>query len=440
MTEQDCGATEGILVTSDDCREMGLPDMRSRLLGRVLAEAIEGFPELAAGDELTDGAVERIEAAGVGAMRVRSVLACRSRRGVCRRCYGRDLAAQELVSLGAAVGIIAAQSIGEPGTQLTLRTFHTGGVAGAQGDITQGLPRVEELFEGREPKDKGDLSEIDGVIAIDVDAKRGVRTVRVASATPIEDEYPLPQGGRPLVDQGDHVAVDQVIALAPAEPGVSPVPVLARSEGDVAWTGAGSLRIHGEVREERTYVFPAARPLAVRPGQRIAAGALITVGKASAQDVLRILGREAAQSYLVREVQRVYRTTGVYINDKHIEIIVRQMVRRAKVDDPGDTEMLPGSLIDRFAYSDANARALVQWRGARHCAYRPARDHQGFALDRELPGRCLLPGYRSRSDPGGRRGADRSPGRSEGERDPREAHSRRDRLEEGVLSTTSRST
>src|SRR2546423_1675653 len=200
VTEEDCGTTDGILITEADSKEVMLPDIRSRLVGRVLAEAIPGFEYIEAGDELSDEMVDEIVNAGVKAVRVRSVLACLAHRGVCRKCYGRDLAANALVKLGAAVGIIAAQSIGEPGTQLTMRTFHTGGIAGAQGDITQGLPRVEELFEARVPKDKAEISEIDGVVEIVKDENSSARTVRVVSTNVFFDEYPLPPGSQVLVN------------------------------------------------------------------------------------------------------------------------------------------------------------------------------------------------------------------------------------------------
>src|SRR5438093_3503762 len=206
---------------------MMLPDIRSRLIGRVLAEPIPGFEHIAPGDELIDEQVDEIVNSGVKAVRVRSVLACMAPRGVCRKCYGRDVAANALVKVGAAVGIIAAQSIGEPGTQLTMRTFHTGGIAGAQGDITQGLPRVEELFEARVPKDKAEISEIDGVVEIVKDENTGVRTVRVVSTNVFFDEYQLPQGSEVRVNDQNKVQKDQVIALMPAENGNEPVSVLA---------------------------------------------------------------------------------------------------------------------------------------------------------------------------------------------------------------------
>ncbi|HYX51731.1 MAG TPA: DNA-directed RNA polymerase subunit beta', partial [Ktedonobacteraceae bacterium] len=250
VSEEDCGTTEGTLITEEDSKEMMLPSIRDRLIGRVLADPIPGFDMIEVGDELTDDVVDQIVAAGVKAVRVRSVLGCLAHRGVCRKCYGRDLAANALVGLGAAVGIIAAQSIGEPGTQLTMRTFHTGGIAGAQGDITQGLPRVEELFEARVPKEKAEISEIDGVVEIVKDENTGVRTVRVVSSNVFFDEYHLPEGSQVLVNDQDKVQKDQVIALMPAENDSEPVPVLARTEGEALINSDGLLSIRFEEREE----------------------------------------------------------------------------------------------------------------------------------------------------------------------------------------------
>jgi DNA-directed RNA polymerase subunit beta' len=339
---------------------MLLPDMCPRLVGRVLLETIPGFEHIEVGDELTENLVDQIASAAVRAVRVRSVLGCQAHRGVCRKCYGRDLAANAMVRPGTAVGIIAAQSIGEPGTQLTMRTFHTGGIAGAQGDITQGLPRVEELFEARVPKDKAEMSEIDGVVEITKDENSGARTVRVVSTNVFFDEYPLPEGSQVLAENQEWVSKDQVIALMPAEDGGDPIPVRARTEGEVSILADGRLGIRFEEHEERSYSIPAARNIAVSNGQKIRAGTPITSGQRDPQDVLRIQGRDAVQMYLVKEVQRVYRNTGVYLNDKHIEVIIRQMLRRVKVDEPGDTEMLPDDLVDRFVYADANARVLAE--------------------------------------------------------------------------------
>ncbi|MBV9706201.1 MAG: DNA-directed RNA polymerase subunit beta' [Chloroflexi bacterium] len=359
VTEEDCGTSDGVLMIEADSKEMGLDSIRSRLIGRVLADKIPGCA-LDPGDELSDELVDEIVSAGIKAVRVRSVLTCLAKRGICRKCYGRDLAANALVEIGAAVGIIAAQSIGEPGTQLTMRTFHTGGIAGAQGDITQGLPRVEELFEARVPKDKTEISEIDGVVEIIKDENTSARTVRVVSTNVFFDEYPLPAGSTLLLDDHERVQKDRAIALMPAEDGGEQVPVLARTEGEANVGADGLLSIRFEEREERSYTIAAARDITVEQGHSIQAGTPITSGQRDPQDVLRILGREAVQLYLVKEVQRVYRNTGVYINDKHIEIIVRQMLRRVRVDDPGDTEMLPNDLVDRFVYADTNARVLAE--------------------------------------------------------------------------------
>jgi DNA-directed RNA polymerase subunit beta' len=242
-----------------------------------------------------------------------------------------------------------------------MRTFHTGGIAGAQGDITQGLPRVEELFEARVPKDKADISEIDGIIEITKDEATGARTIRVVSTNVFFDEYPVPAGVqyKVLVNEHDHVQKEQIIAMISDESGEQ-TPVAARSEGEIIFSDQGWITIRSEEREERSYPVPAARNLNVSNGQKIQAGTPITSGQLDPQDVLRILGREAVQLYLVKEVQRVYRNTGVYIHDKHIEVIVRQMLRRVKVDEPGDTPMLPSDLVDRFVYADINARVLAE--------------------------------------------------------------------------------
>ncbi|MEO7019353.1 MAG: DNA-directed RNA polymerase subunit beta' [Ktedonobacteraceae bacterium] len=418
VTEEDCGTTEGVLVNNADSKSMLLEDMRDRLKGRILLEAVAGLDNVEPGDELTEEIIEQIMGMGeeyplpigskvmakdhehvqkdqiiaylpaengkepvpvlarteggavetanglfirfVETVRVRSVLGCLTPRGICRKCYGRDLAANALVSLGAAVGIIAAQSIGEPGTQLTMRTFHTGGIAGAQGDITQGLPRVEELFEARVPKDKAEMSEIDGVVEITRVEGTGQRTVHVVSTNIFFDEYALPKGSQVLANDKEHVQKDQVIALMPAEKGQEPLAVMARTEGEAIVNAESVLSIRFEEREERSYLLPAARTLAVSQGQKIQAGTPITGGQRDPQDVLRIQGRDAVQMYVVKEVQRVYRNTGVYINDKHIEVICRQMLRRVKVDEPGDTEMLPSDLVDRFVYADTNSRVLAE--------------------------------------------------------------------------------
>jgi DNA-directed RNA polymerase subunit beta' len=210
------------------------------------------------------------------------------------------------------------------------------------------------------PKDKSEISEIDGEVEITRDEATGVRSVRVVSKNIFFDEYQLPKGSELLVVDQVHVRKDEAIALMPAEDGNQPMPVLARTEGEVLLNADGLLSIRFEERDERVYPIPAARNIAVNPGQVIQAGTAITTGQRDPQDVLRIQGREAVQMYLVKEVQRVYRNTGVYINDKHIEVIIRQMLRRVRVEEPGDTDMLPNDLVDRFAYAETNAHVLAE--------------------------------------------------------------------------------
>jgi DNA-directed RNA polymerase subunit beta' len=354
---EDCGTAEGIWIERQ--HEAGLLESLSeRIAGRLAASDVR-YPEdhaerpgeliVARNEMITDELAQEIERAGVERVHVRSVLTCAARQGVCQRCYGRNLARGGLVNLGEAVGIIAAESIGEPGTQLTMRTFHTGGVAGR--DITSGLPRVEELFEARSPKSQAIISEIDGLV--EVVRTEDERRIRVVSEERYPYEHPVPPDAELLVETGDEVAVGQ--------------PLARRGDDEVRAHVAGSVRIEaGRVivdyveREEREYLVPAAARILVETGQRVLAGDLLTDGDASPKDVLRIKGREAVQQYLVDEVQRVYRSQGVTINDKHIEVIVRQMLRRVQVESGGDTDLLAGEIVDRFVYEDKNAKVLAE--------------------------------------------------------------------------------
>ena len=255
-----------------------------------------------------------------------------------------------MIGIGEAVGIIAAQSIGEPGTQLTMRTFHTGGVAGQ--DITQGLPRVEELFEARIPKGKAEISHIDGIVeVISSDTGRKVKvTSREAFDTPIE----LPVGAELLAAPGDLVELNQVLARSEASGDVS-----APVKGFLARTDLGVV-VRAEDVVEREYTIPHSAKLLVEDGSEIRAGDAITDGPINPQEYLDVRGKDAVQRYLVREVQRVYRSQGVTINDKHVEIIVRQMLKKVRIDQPGDLEQLPTELIDRLDFEEANNKVLSE--------------------------------------------------------------------------------
>jgi len=376
INEQDCGTRAGIWIRKTDEKGWG-ESMQERILGRLAASDIldprTGEVICPMNEEIDEDRVARILAAGIGAVYVRSPLTCESRRGVCKFCYGRNLARGNLVELGEAVGIIAAQSIGEPGTQLTMRTFHTGGVAGTE-DITQGLPRVEELFEARSPKGQAILAEIDGIV--EIQREEEIRRVKVINTEIYSDEYPLPEGLELAVKDGDKVEAGAILAgrdlstLKPVKAGkgadktleAAPPPadlIMARTGGVVS-VEPGRLIVRYEDREEREYVVPPSARLHVENGQRVMAGMALTEGPKNPQDILRILGREAVQLHLLEEVQRVYRSQGVGINDKHIEIIIRQMLKRVRVETAGDTDLLPGELVDRFAYEEINAKVLAE--------------------------------------------------------------------------------
>jgi DNA-directed RNA polymerase subunit beta' len=294
IREEDCGTDEGIDVRPIIVGGKPIESLAERLTGRYAMEDIidpkTGEVIVEAGALITEDMAEKVENAGVRKARIRSVLACRSKIGVCARCYGINLAVGEESYVGEAVGFIAAQSIGEPGTQLTMRTFHTGGVAGE--DITQGLPRVEELFEARKPKGLAIVSEISGTVRIkDTKKKREIEV------------------------------------------------------------------INNETGESKTYLIPYGSSIKVADGDVIEAGDELTEGSVNPHDILKIKGVQAVQSYLLQEVQKVYRLQGVDINDKHIEVIVRQMLRKVKIDEAGDTDMLPGSLVDMFEFESKNKEA-----------------------------------------------------------------------------------
>jgi DNA-directed RNA polymerase subunit beta' len=319
---------------------------------------------------------------------VRSPLTCQAKRGLCQLCYGRSPARGAVVTEGEAVGIVAAQSIGEPGTQLTMRTFHTGGVASGV-DITSGLPRVEELFEARVPKGQALITEIDGQAEVVRDGDQ--RRIRVRSTELYSDEYEVPKGAKLLVKKDDVIEQGTIVARLPQlASGKAPVEegdetpkaakkvaksrskkkpeapetfegdVVARIGGRVVMQGKDRVSIVYEEKEEREYAVPAAARLRIENGDSVHAGQQLTEGSLNPQDILRIMGPESVQLYLVEEVQKVYRSQGVTINDKHIEVIVRQMLRKVRVDAPGDTPLLPNDIVDRFEYEEINARVLAE--------------------------------------------------------------------------------
>jgi len=360
--DDDCGTEEGSWITREDSSDE--KEFRRRLVGRLAAAPIrdasvkvkkgEEQPVLAdRNDEITEELAVRIEAAGIAEVLVRSPLTCEARYGVCRACYGRNLATGEMVASGEAVGIIAAQSIGEPGTQLTMRTFHTGGVAGL--DITAGLPRVEELFEARVPKGKAEISHIDGIVEI-LRSDTGTK-VKVTSTEVYDTSLALPKGAEMLAAPGDSVEANQVIARFKS--GDGPTDVASPVKGFLV-KGTDGLAVRAEDVVEREYTIPHNAKLLVENGQEIRAGDGITDGPINPQEYLETRGKDAVQRYLVKEVQKVYRSQGVTINDKHIEIIVRQMLRKVRIDQPGDVDLLPTELIDRLDFEEENNKVLSE--------------------------------------------------------------------------------
>ena len=315
IRDNDCGCHDGIEVYAIMDGNRVLESLEERLVGRYVVEPVV-HPET--GEVLMDtdrimneDDAKRITAAGITSVKIRSLITCKSRHGVCCKCYGSNLAFNEPVQVGEAVGTIAAQSIGEPGTQLTMRTFHTGGVAGGE-DITQGLPRVEELFESRKPKQLAILSEIDGEVRFE-EIKKSRHVVVFNQETGDEKKYLIPYGAR---------LCENIVE-----------------------------------------------------GAHIEKGTELTIGSKNPHDVLAILGKEAVYNYLIKEVQFAYRTQGVDINDKHIEVIVRQMLKKCTVDDAGDTDLLAGTMVDVAAVDAANdeidARLKAGEENLKHATYIP---------------------------------------------------------------------
>lgn len=296
VREEDCGTTDGYEVIEIREGNEIIEPLSERLTGRYVAEDIinpSTGEVMVEKDAYMDGDIaEKIEAAGVKKVRIRSVFTCKSKHGVCAKCYGMNMATAQKINIGESVGIIAAQSIGEPGTQLTMRTFHTGGVAGA--DITQGLPRVEELFEARKPKGLAIISEVSGTVRIEETKKK--RIIHVTEESGEDKAYDIPFGSRIKVINGD----------------------------------------------------------------KIDAGDELTEGSVNPHDILAIKGAKEVKNYLLSEVQKVYRLQGVDINDKHLEVVVRQMTRKVKIKESGDTELLPGTLVDIFDFDGINAEVAEQ--------------------------------------------------------------------------------
>ena len=304
------------------------------------------------GDILGTGDSLKISAAGVEDAEVRSPLTCELQFGLCAECYGMDLGRGTMVELGAAVGIVAAQSIGEPGTQLTLRTFHTGGVA-AGGDITTGLPRVEELFEARKkPKGEAITAEIAGTVEILMpETPDGQRGVSLSNAQLLHDEYKIPGNWSLKAEDGIDIEAGALIASR------GDSKIIASHAGRVSLDDR-TVTVSYDQTDEAEYEIPASARLLVKHGDKVEAGDQLTEGSLNPHRILRILGREACELYLLTEVQQVYRSQGQNINDKHFEVIIRKMLSKVQLTQPGGTDLLPGDLVDRLYLQRLNEQML----------------------------------------------------------------------------------
>jgi DNA-directed RNA polymerase subunit beta' len=360
INEQDCGTQEGIPIRKSD--DVAGQSMSTRLFGRVVAQNVldpKTGEVLAERGELLDrDRVRHLVNAGVQEVIVRSPLTCELDHGICATCYGMDLGRGKMVEMGAAVGIVAAQSIGEPGTQLTLRTFHTGGVA-AGGDITTGLPRVEELFEARRmPKGEAQVAEIAGTAHImQSDRYSELRLVRIEHSEMVSDEYAIPESWTVAVEDATDVAAGDVVAYLDTATIVAQHTGKARLEqGDEGTKVIVSYEVHQESEHE----IPTNSRLLIKDGDHVEPGQPITEGSLNPHRIMRIQGRYVAQMYLLTEVQKVYRSQGQNINDKHFEVIIRKMTSKAQVTRPGDTNYLPGDLVDLLELKRVNEELLAQ--------------------------------------------------------------------------------
>jgi DNA-directed RNA polymerase subunit beta' len=360
INDDDCETLDGSLIRSSD--DIAGQSMGNRMFGRYAAAPVidpsTGEVLVDRNEMITLEVVRSITNAEIEEVSVRSPLTCELTHGICAKCYGMDLGRGKLVDVGSAVGIVAAQSIGEPGTQLTLRTFHTGGVA-AVGDITTGLPRVEELFEARKtPKGEAVVTEIAGVAYVEQsDRYSDLRVVRVEHSEMIGEEYDLPAGYTITVEDGGEVKEGEVLA--------------SLDEATITAQNAGKVRIEQtedeesekvvvsyEVRQEEEYDIPSNARLLVNSGDHVEPGEALTEGSLNPHLILKIQGRHECQKYLLNEVQKVYRSQGQNIHDKHFEVIIRKMMSKVQITRPGDTEFLPGDMVDFLELRRENERYL----------------------------------------------------------------------------------
>jgi len=354
IKEYDCGATHAHKVTREESETIG-EEFERRIYGRILANpAINpntGEIVLEKDVEIGRDELKKITAAKIDEVDVRSVMTCRTPNGVCVKCYGKDLGSNKTVEIGTAAGIIAAQSIGEPGTQLTMRTFHMGGVADGS-DITQGLTRVEELFEARTPKSPAILAEIAGKIKITQKGK--IATITLTSLEPLVTTYDLGPYMEVIVQKGDKIKAKQVLAKSTKAKNT----VKAKTDGKVVAVHADTVDIISDGLVEKIYVVPNGKTLKVKNGEQVTKGYALTSGHYDLRQFMELTDIYMLQKYIMHEVQSIYASQGQTINDKHIEIIARQMLSKSRILEAGDSNYLPGELIDNIRLDSINKELI----------------------------------------------------------------------------------
>jgi DNA-directed RNA polymerase subunit beta' len=369
INEEDCDTEAGIWIRKED--DVAGQKMKERLFGRTLAARVvnpsTGEVIAERNDILDHDLIRKVLSAGIENVFVRSPLTCELVHGICARCYGMDLGRGKLVALGSAVGTVAAQSIGEPGTQLTLRTFHLGGVA-TGGDITTGLPRVEELFEARRmPKGEAVITAISGIAHVLLTDRSGdQKMVRVEHSELVSDEYEIPENWTIVAQDGTGITTGEVVAAESATDSKTGE-ILAADGASINAQHDGRVRVEGrkiyisyELKESEDYEIPSTSRLIIRDGDSVEAGQPLTEGSINPHTILKIKGREAAQVYLLTEIQKVYRAQGQNINDKHFEVIIRKMIGKVQIIRPGDSEYLPMTVVDRLEIKKVNEDLVAQ--------------------------------------------------------------------------------
>ncbi|MBT4723192.1 DNA-directed RNA polymerase subunit beta', partial [Candidatus Falkowbacteria bacterium] len=365
IKEEDCGDTKGKVITQKECKILG-QNLIEKIVGRFVLEPIKhpktGKEIVKAGEIVTEEKARSMEGLEIEQVTIRSLLSCKLPKGVCQKCYGFDLAHNKLVKKGTSVGIIAAQSIGEPGTQLTMRTFHTGGVAGTS-DITQGLPRVEEIFEARIPKKKALIAEVGGLVSIqekervitgpkgEIVAKSsfGEKLLKVTYNDTDEETFKLKADFAVKVKDGEFVKDKDVLYLDENKKKVK-----TKRAGRIE-LGEKELKIVDNVEKEKEYVIAPGTVLWVKDGDMVEKGTQLTEGHLDLQQYFKIAGKRKVQDYIQKEIQYIYSSQGQKLNDKHVELIARQMFSRIYVKDSGDTSLLEGEVVERSAYEIENS-------------------------------------------------------------------------------------